>query len=242
MEPVRLQRTGARPRVVATVTSDAEAWAGIGLGAEILELRMDLMADPLKGPALIESLRATGAPLIATNRSRREGGSWRGSEEARLALLARGARAARAVDLEASAAATAAGRRLSAGVRKTGTALLISRHDFHATPPARTLRSWLSAMFLSGADVAKVAVMARTAQDLHSLLSVLGAQRRPVVGIAMGDAGPPSRVMAGLFGSVLTYGCVDGPRAPGQIRVDRLRQMVEALQPGPPRSLANFES
>ncbi len=218
-----------RPRVVATITSEAEAWRAIGLGAEVLEVRLDLMKDPQEGPALLQGLRTTGIPLIATNRSRREGGSWRGSEEARLGLLARSAPAARAVDLEASAAPTPAGRGLRAALRGAGSGLILSRHDFLATPAPATLRSWFSSMFRAGADVAKVAVTARRPENLHALLGVLGGQRRPVVGISMGAAGTPSRVMAGLFGSVLTYGCVDAPRAPGQIQVDRLRRMVETL-------------
>lgn len=227
----RFPGAGARPLVVATVTSEPEAWRAIGLGAEVLELRMDLMAEPRRAPALLQRLRETGAPLIATNRSRREGGSWRGSEEARLDLLARSAAAARAVDLEASAAPTPAGRGLRAAVHKAGGALILSRHDLRATPAPETLRAWFSSMFRAGADVAKVAVTARGLGDLHALFGALGDQRRPVVGIAMGAAGAPSRVMAGLFGSVLTYGCVDEPRAPGQIRVDRLRRMVETLYP-----------
>ncbi len=221
-----------RPRVVATITSEEEAWRAIGLGAEALELRLDLMESPADGPALLERLRETGASLTATNRSRNEGGKWKGAEEARLELLWRSARHAAAVDLEASAAATPFGRALCRELPHTLALLILSRHDFRATPSPATLRSWFSSMFRAGADVAKVAVTARRPEDLHTLLGVLEAQRRPVVGISMGPAGTPSRVMAGLFGSILAYGCVDVPRAPGQIRVDALRRMVETLHPG----------
>lgn len=229
------------------MTSEEEAWRGIGLGAEVIELRLDLMEKPREGPALLTRLDGTGAPLIATNRPRREGGAWKESEEGRLSLLADAAGHAWAVDLESSTVAPARSQ-LRRRLRGTRTALILSRHDFRATPAPGTLRSWFSAMFRAGADVAKVAVTARRPEDLHGLLDALRGQRRPVVGIAMGVAGAPSRVMAGLFGSVLTYGCVDEPRAPGQMRVDRLRRMVESLHPEragphpvPPRSFLRNE-
>ncbi|MEM3086752.1 MAG: type I 3-dehydroquinate dehydratase [Halobacteria archaeon] len=221
-----------RPLVVATVASGAEARRALRIGAEALELRMDLMDDPEGGPALLSRLRASGAPLIATCRPRGEGGAWRGPERARFALLARCAPRAWAVDLEASAAGTAAGRALRRQLSRGRTRLLLSRHDFSSTPPPATLRAWFSAIFRAGADVAKVAVTARRTEDLHHLFGALLSQRRPAVGISMGAAGAPSRVVAGLFGSVLTYGCVDAPRAPGQVRVDALRRRVEALFPG----------
>lgn len=222
-----------RPRVVATITSEEEAWRSIGLGAEVLEVRLDLIEDPQEGPALLQSLRTTGVPLIATNRSRREGGRWRGPEDARLDLLWRSVPYAAAVDLEVTAATTAIGRTLCRELPHTLALLILSRHDFRATPAPATLRSWFSSMFQAGADVAKVAVTARRPEDLHALLGVLEGQRRPVVGISMGAVGAPSRVMAGLFGSVLTYGCVDAPRAPGQIRVDALRRMIDTLYDAP---------
>jgi 3-dehydroquinate dehydratase-1 len=190
---------------------------------------MDLMDDPERGPGLLTRLRAAGVPLIATCRSRKEGGAWRGSEKERLALLARCAPRAWAVDLEASAAGTAGGRALRRRLSRSRTRLLLSRHDFSSTPPPATLRGWFASMSRAGADVAKVAVTARRTEDLHLLFDALRSQRRPVVGISMGAAGEPSRVMAGLFGSLLTYGSVDAPRAPGQIRVDVLRRRVDSL-------------
>ena len=44
--------------------------------------------------------------------------------------------------------------------------------------------------------------------------------------IAMGDLGRHSRVIAPIYGSVMTYGYVDAPTAPGQLRVDELKYMI----------------
>ncbi|CAG0981854.1 partial 3-dehydroquinate dehydratase, partial [Methanosarcinales archaeon] len=50
-----------------------------------------------------------------------------------------------------------------------------------------------------------------------------------VCAIAMGEIGKHSRVMAPLYGSVMTYGYVDIPVAPGQLRVDELKNMLKIL-------------
>ena len=44
--------------------------------------------------------------------------------------------------------------------------------------------------------------------------------------IAMGDLGRHSRVIAPIYGSVMTYGYMDAPTAPGQLRVDELKYMI----------------
>ena len=44
--------------------------------------------------------------------------------------------------------------------------------------------------------------------------------------IAMGDLDRHSRVIAPIYGSVMTYGYVDAPTAPGQLRVDELKYMI----------------
>lgn len=217
------------------MTSEPEAWRAVALGAEALEVRLDLTEVPREGPSLVERLRKTGLPLIATHRSRKEGGRWNGAEGERLELLWRSVRHAAAVDLEASAAVTPAGREFRRRLGPTRARLILSRHDFRATPSPAVLRNWFSSMFRAGASIAKVAVTARRPEDLHVLFGAMAAQKRPVVGISMGEAGAPSRVMGGLFGSVLTYGCVDAPRAPGQMRVDALRRRIEELYgPGRP--------
>lgn len=229
----RLLSRRSAPLVVATVASEEEAWRGLGLGAEAIELRIDLMRSPARAEHLLERLRETGVPRIATHRPRREGGRWSGPEAKRLELLARCAPRADGVDLELSAAPGAGVVRRS--VRDHGAALLLSHHDFRTTPPEPRLRARFGSMLRQGADIAKVAVTARRAGDLHRLYGALMATskmlapRKFLVGVAMGPAGLPSRVMAGLFGSALTYGYVDRPRAPGQVRVDRLRRMVETL-------------
>ena len=55
-------------------------------GADILELRIDGMDNP--NPKIVkEIIEEINFPIIATNRCSKEGGSFRGSEEDRIAIL-----------------------------------------------------------------------------------------------------------------------------------------------------------
>ncbi len=47
--------------------------------------------------------------------------------------------------------------------------------------------------------------------------------------IGMGDAGRHTRVVAPLYGSVLTYACVGDAVAPGQINISELKHAIGIL-------------
>ena len=84
-----------------------------------------------------------------------------------------------------------------------------------------------------GADILKLAVMPKSAEDLLSLLRVcLTAHRqasRPVVAISMGEIGLESRVCGEAFGSAMTFGCLDQASAPGQLAAGELARLLDAL-------------
>jgi len=61
------------------------------------------------------------------------------------------------------------------------------------------------------------------------LFDVTLQTEREVCMIAMGKTGRHSRVVAPLYGSVITYGYVQKATAPGQLRVDELKQVMELL-------------
>lgn len=83
--------------------------------------------------------------------------------------------------------------------------------------------------FEAGADIAKLAVMPHSFEDVLRLLEVTLHSKYAVCTIAMGDFGRHSRVIAPVYGSVMTYGYVDTSTAPGQLRVDELKYMLKIL-------------
>ena len=137
------------------------------LGADILELRIDLISeDPVK--ILIE-LKKLGLPIIITNRMKEEGGAWTGSEAGRIRELISLIPHADAVDIELCA------EKRDMVVKKAknaGKKVIISTHDFQNTPDNETMEDFIRESFEAGADIAKLAVMPHSLDDVLRLLEV----------------------------------------------------------------------
>jgi 3-dehydroquinate dehydratase-1 len=194
------------------------------LGADILELRIDLLSQKLHG--VIEELKKLGLPVIITNRMKDQGGSWQGSEEERIRELLRLLPLADAVDIELCAR----DRDLVVNkARNAGKTVIISTHDFQKTPDIKVMDEIIRESLAAGADIAKLAVMPESLGDVLRLLDVTLHAKCPVCTISMGATGKYSRVIAPVYGSVMTYGYVDTPTAPGQLRIDELKNLLEML-------------
>jgi 3-dehydroquinate dehydratase I len=212
------------PQVVASITSRDDAREAASLGADLVEIRVDLIeSDPLE---LVESVyRDARCPIIVTIRPGFEGGKFTGSEEERLKLFKVLAPYARFVDVELRAPQV---EKLAATVKGTDAVPIVSYHDFESTPPDAEMLSIIDRCLEKGA-IAKLAVMPQDMTDVLRLLEVTLVSKRPVCTIAMGSLGMHSRIVAPVYGSLLTYGYVRRPVAPGQIRVDRLLEGLKIL-------------
>lgn len=115
-----------------------------------------------------------------------------------------------------------------------GKTILVSEHDFEKTPSVDVLQSMVDRAVLQGADIVKIAVMAKCTADVTRLLRFTEDCNVPMVTIAMGPIGSVSRVIAPLFGSLFTYGFIHRPVAPGQFSVEKL---IEELSLYFPRGL-----
>ncbi|MBO9570191.1 MAG: type I 3-dehydroquinate dehydratase [Cellulomonas iranensis] len=207
--------------------------------ADVVELRLDHLVGAAGDPAVarhaVRAVRAAlppDVPLLATFRSAREGGAQPADDDAytgvvRAALAADGADA---VDVELAARDAAA---LVADAHGAGLAVVVSQHDFAATPPADDLVATLRRQRDLGADVCKVAVTPHDADDVLTLLTATRAfardADRPVVTIAMGGLGVVTRVAGEVFGSAMTFGTVGAASAPGQVDAVRLRAAMGLL-------------
>ena len=222
---------GQGPGIVAAIGTDPiqTASKAKSMGAHILELRIDLLGikDEKKlGLLLDKLLEQVGLPIIATNRCQKEGGRWDGSDEARVELLMSALTRVDAVDVELSAPLR---NRVVDAARSLNRVLIISSHDFKATPPASVMTARLQQAMDDGADIAKLAVTPNSTADTLALLTVTQEADFPVSTIAMGKLGSHTRVVAPIYGSVLTYGAVEDAVAPGQFRIDELKHFMEML-------------
>lgn len=194
------------------------------LGADVLELRVDLLdEDALQ---TLAELKKLGLPVIITNRMKQEGGSWTGSEAERIRKLLSLLQLADAVDIELCAEKRDEVVKRAKSAEKT---VIVSTHDFEKTPELAVMAGIIDESFEAGADIAKLAVMADSLEDVLRLLEVTLNSKGNICTIAMGDLGKHSRVIAPIYGSVMTYGYVDKPAAPGQLRVDELRYVLKIL-------------
>ena len=122
---------------------------------------------------------------------------------------------------------------LSASHQK-GVFVLLSNHNFEGTPPKEEIISILCRMQQLGADITKLAVMARSEKDVLVLLEATLAMRerygdRPFITVSMGQKGIISRVAGGLFGSAVTYASGNDPSAPGQLQASSVRYVLNLL-------------
>jgi 3-dehydroquinate dehydratase-1 len=162
---------------------------------------------------------ATSLPLIATNRWSAEGGKFRGSERERIDQLIGASEYANFVDIELRAELR---DELLRGVDKPA---IVSYHDFRRMPRIEELRSILRETLKTGASIAKIAVTPGRLRDNLMLLELLLNANAPLCVIAMGELGRHMRVIAPIYGSVLTYGYVSEATAPGQISLSELKQL-----------------
>jgi 3-dehydroquinate dehydratase I len=199
--------------------------------ADVLEIRLDLLETP--DFALFLD-RVSGVPLLFTCRPTWEGGSFAGTEEERVQVLARAAKAGGAyVDIELRTAAELRATLISEA-RSAGTQVIVSWHDFKTTASPQALASILQEEYRSGADLGKIVTMAR---DFADVLRVLALQEQaaevgfPLCAFCMGRPGLISRVATLELGGAMTYAAPDGgpPAAPGQLPVSALRRIEEYL-------------
>ncbi|NYT00661.1 MAG: type I 3-dehydroquinate dehydratase [Methanocellales archaeon] len=215
------------PKIVGVINSFDEVEMAEKAGADILEIRMDLI--PKKNDIIQffkDVINITSLPIIATNRLNSEGGSFFGSEDQRISMLMSVMEYSDAVDIELRAI----GRDFVMDqARNNDIVSIISYHDFSETPTKEQMLKILKEARLIG-DIPKLAVMATSLSDIVSLLEVTLQVQKPLCMIAMGPIGKHSRVIAPIYGSAFTYGHVSGAaKAPGQLSVRELRNALDIL-------------
>ncbi len=111
--------------------------------------------------------------------------------------------------------------------RRLGKTVIVSEHDFEKTPSDASLRSIVDRAKAGGADLVKIATLARSAGDARRLLRFVRSCAFPIAAFAMGEEGAFSRVLACENGSLLTYGYISKPVAPGQLPAVELARRIK---------------
>jgi len=219
----------------------AEVAAVAAKQPDLLEWRVDFFEAIADTDAVLEAARtlraqAAGIPILFTRRAQREGGQPIPLTEAQVIALYEAVAASGCVDLVdfEMGNAPADVQQVRALTRRHGLPLVLSFHDFQRTPATQELQARFAQAQQLEADVAKVAVMPQTMEDVHRLLGVTlqasEALAIPVISMAMGGLGAVSRLCGGVFGSALTFAVGAAPSAPGQIAIEEVRTALAVLQ------------
>ena len=223
LRPVRIGNVvlGKGPVIVLTVAGSENPrllQKAKRSGVRLVELRIDRFGR-LGGKSLLEKIRVyrrLGFALIATVRSRREGGGRVLPDRRRIEIFRSVLPAIDAIDLEL------ASRRLVKALvplaHRRAKRVILSYHNFKSTPSDSVLLQLVRKAKHEKADLVKLAVTPKKAGDIGRLLLFTRRHRKAnLVTIGMGKRGASSRVLAPLFGSLLTYTFMGHSQAPGQL-------------------------
>ena len=222
---------GAAPFVAVPLDDGpaaAEVQALRARGLDLAELRIDHFAAQDAGAVRAVLARYAGIPTLATIRIAAEGGAWAGAEAARAKLFLALLDAVDAVDVELAADEVLA--EVAPAARAAGRLVVVSHHDFTATPPPPALAEVVARARAAGADVVKIAAAVRGPEDVQALARVL-LEPAPIgrIVIGMGEAGLATRVLFPALGSLVTYAHAGRATAPGQLPLDELVALLRRL-------------
>lgn len=194
-------------------------------GESFFEFRLDYLPAPEKAfGAIRDFLKAhPECTILATCRRHQNDGRFNGSIDDQVRILSGAIDAgARAVDIEIESAEYISTR--LEGLRGRSF-LVLSYHNYQGTPSTETI---LRRMLKIPADAYKLVTTARKPSDNLRVLSLGKSHlRTPLVLLAMGETGFPTRVLSTAMGSLFTYAAptaADGT-APGQVNAWQLRHL-----------------
>lgn len=198
-------------RIVASLTDPALVPAAAAAGADLVELRLDLMeGDRVQG--VLECRQQTRLPVIATLRSAEEGGKYSGNAEEWLRVIQPVLPHVDFVDIE---------QRFSPHadtIRAQDVTVIASFHTkempslFELFGRERELRAY--------GDIPKIVVTPRHEEDIIEMISFTHAARKPVCTGVMGEGFRYARLILPLFGSEFIYCHAGAPTADGQYSVE----------------------
>ena len=204
----------------------AQAITRAARAAEIIEIRLDCLADPEFELRQIAALvRSLEQPVIMTFRPAEQGGQRDADYPSRLQFwnTYRHLFTEEFLDIELDLAQGFASTPLLDWNR-----VICSHHDFAGVPA--DIKQVYERMAHTPAGVLKIAVQANDITDCIPLFHLLDRARnegREMIAIAIGWAGIATRILGPSRGAFLTYGALEADKAtaPGQVTAKELRDL-----------------
>ncbi len=204
-----------------------------------IEWRVDCFGeagDEEKLRKVLEEIRSLTprTVMIATLRSRAEGGEADFSEVETASILYRIAEAhcVDLIDVEFYQFRNI--DKIFADLHEKGAMVISSCHNFSRTPSEGELKKIFYEMSCKEADIIKVTMMPRKVSDVFSLLKVASEFHEensdiPLIAMSMGDMGRISRILGEQIGSCISFGLDKEESAPGQMPFAVLSDVLDKI-------------
>jgi len=218
-----------------------EAKSILELKPDLVEWRVDYLDKAENISTVLNILSAlrnilTDYPIIFTCRIDLEGGFKKIEKNVRFELIKRVIETKQVdiVDIELINEEDSI-RDILRVAKENGIFVIISNHDFKQTPPREVIVERLVKAQELGADIAKIAVMPNSMEDVLDLLYATNIVKEqyakiPLITMSMSGKGLISRIAGGIFGSSITFGAGKEASAPGQIAISELQTAIGILQ------------
>ena len=207
-------------KIVAALKDPAQAPQAQEQGADMIELRFDLMEG--EPEELVQQCRDTcPLPVIGTLRSAQEGGRYFGNGSEWEKKIRPIIPLVDYVDVEQQFVKNAV------CVREAGTKIIASHHSPVMMPLQvlfvleRELRTY--------GDIVKIVVTPETTDDIIDLIAFTNSVKQPICCGVMGSAFRYARAVLPLFGSELVYCHMGETTAEGQYSVEEFVQLRKLL-------------
>ena len=219
----------------------AEVQRVVPKAPDLLEWRVDFfegLGNTAAVIALAADIRAAanGIPVLFTRRSIREGGEKIALDEAGVLALYAAMMEGRTIELIDYEMVNDAAHiaQVRAQAKANGIQLVLSFHNFLATPSHQELCAKFALAQSLGGDIAKVAVMPQRLEDVLTVLSAtLESSQKldiPLVSMSMGAYGSLTRLFGWSCGSAMSFAIGAAASAPGQVPVEDVHTVVEILK------------
>ncbi|MFH1375213.1 MAG: type I 3-dehydroquinate dehydratase [Patescibacteria group bacterium] len=219
--PLRPKNTAEAARMIAAAEKKGD----------LTEVWLDGIKD-LNETKIKKIIKAAKRPLIVNLKNKQEMGESRLGDKKRVQLLSLAAKAGvDFVDISLDLP-VALVRELKKSCEKTK--LIVSFHDFKATPRIEKLRKLSEKAFKAGADVVKLVGNANSWEDCTPIFQIsweLAKAGKSFLTMGMGEFGEPTRVITPLIGGLGMFAPLDKKTAtaPGQLTVAELREWWRAF-------------
>jgi len=207
-------------KIVAALTDPGLAVTAERQGADLIELRLDLIDGDVPGK-VAECRDQCSLPVIGTLRSAREGGTYFGDPDEWIGRVRSILPFVDYVDIEQQFS------RHAPEIRAAGKKIIASFHS-----PAMMELTALYAIereLRSFGDIVKIIVTPRNEDDVIALIEFTRSLKQPTCTGVMGGEFRYARAVLALFGSELVYCHTGSLTAAGQYSVDEFVNLMRLL-------------